>query len=156
MKRVVIFALLITIALIGTGCDKLDEVADVENEINNTGEDDMESMREVAFREVDLSIPWGNELWMDHGVDARGEVDLSQFAGQVIDSIELAETIANEILEQRQADGFSRDFILVSIRHDPVQNIWIFTYEQYPLEPGMPFYVAVDGYTSELLRMWVY
>jgi len=93
---------------------------------------------------------------MDYGVDARGEVDLSQFAGQVIDSIELAEMIANEILIQEQASGFFRDFILVSIRHDPVQNIWIFTYVKYPLELGSPFYVAVDGHTSELLRMWVY
>jgi len=60
MTRIIILTLLVALALIGTGCDKLDEVADVENEINNTGEDDMESMREVAFREVDLSIPWGN------------------------------------------------------------------------------------------------
>jgi len=161
MIRVLIFALLMALALIAVSCENLGEdeglleVENIENEIGDNGTEE-EHVREVRFREVDLSKPyWAGEMWMDMGVGVRGEVDLSQFAGQAIESREQAEIIANEILEQRQADGFSRDFILGSILHDPLQNIWIFSYGQYPPIPGSNFLAAVDGDASELLRMWV-
>jgi hypothetical protein len=161
MRKIVILTLLVAIALIGTGCENLREyegfaeVENIENEIEDNGMDE-EHVREVRFREVDLSKPyWAGEMWMDMGVGVRGEVDLSQFAGQAIESREQAEIIAYEILEQQQADGFFRDFILGSILHDPLQNIWIFSYGQYPPIPGSNFLAAVDGDASELLRMWV-
>jgi hypothetical protein len=117
---------------------------------------DEEHVQEVAFREVDLSKPyWGGSMWEEIGAKARGEIDLSQFAGQAIDSREQAEYIANFILEQQQAVGFLRDFMLMTIEHDPIQNIWIFTYFIWPIIPSMSFHAAVDGYTSELLRIWV-
>ena len=113
-------------------------------------------MREVVFREIDLSEQYGDgESWEDTGVDARGDVDLSQFADQAIESREMAESIANEILAQRQAEGFSMDFVLASVSHDPIQNIWIFGYGMYPPIPGDGFAAAIDGTTGELLRMWV-
>jgi len=164
MTRIVILALLVTLALIGTGCENtredegFAEVENIEKEIEDNGMDE-KHVREVEFSEVDLSKPyWAGEMWMDMGVGARGEVDLSQFAGQTIDTREQAEIIAYEILKQQQADGFFRDFVLTNIDFDPVQNIWIFMYGygRYPPVAGMPFYAAVDGYTSELLRMWVW
>ena len=119
--------------------------------------DEVEHVKEIAFREIDLSVPFGDgEFWEDMGVDARGDVDLSQFVGQAIESIEMATSIANVILEQQQESGFLAGFVLVSIGHDLAQNIWIFSYGEYPSIPGMPFYAAVDGHTSQLLRTWVY
>ncbi|MCL2827297.1 MAG: hypothetical protein FWD99_00980 [Oscillospiraceae bacterium] len=112
---------------------------------------------EIAFREIDLSEhSWDGESWENAGANARGDVDLSQFSGQKIESREMAENIAITILEQQQTQGFLDDFVLLSIEHDPIQNIWIFAYGEHPPIPGMPFYAAVDGYTSQLLRMWVY
>lgn len=110
----------------------------------------------VTFREIDLSEPfWAGYSWYEYSVDARGDIDLSQFAGQSIESREMAKNIANEILAQHQAQGFSRNFVLVNIAHDPTQNIWIFGYSIYPLVPGDGLAAAVDGNTGELLRLWV-
>jgi len=165
MKRLLILLLLITLALIAVGCENLGEyegfadVENIENEIENNGMEE-EHVREVEFREVDLSKPyWAGEMWMDMGAEIDLTVDdtsdLSQFASQAIESREQSEYIANYILEQQQASGYLRDFVLRSIEHDPAQNIWIFRYAPYPPVPGMSFYAAVDGDASELLRMWV-
>ena len=150
MKRFITFALLIAIALTGAGCNHVEE-EDMKNVEN------AENVSEIAFREIDLSEHrWDGETWKEMGGDARGDVDLSQFAGQAIESREMAERIANVILTQQRRNGFFDGFVLWSLRHDPVQNIWIFLYEHESPDPGMLFYAAVDGNTSELLRMWVY
>ena len=107
---------------------------------------------EVEFTEIDLSK---QSFWYNRGEDIRTDVDLSQFAGQIIETVEMAERIGNEILAQEQAQGFLRDRVLWSIHHDPYRNIWIFTYGEYPPIPGETFFASVDGNTSELRRMWV-
>jgi len=167
MTKVVILALLVALALIAVGCENLGEdeglieVENIENEIGDNGTEE-EHVREVEFSEVDLSEPyWAGEMWIDMGADIDLTVDdtfdLSQFADQPIESREQAKIIAYEILEQHQRNGFLKKYLLWSIDHDPAQNIWIFLYLRDPVvAAGMPFYAAVDGYTSELLRMWVW
>ena len=114
------------------------------------------NMPSVEFREIDLSEPyWSGRFWDDVGVDIEKTVDLSQFANQTIESKEMAESIANVILEQEQDKGFLENFVLRRIEHDPIKNIWIFRYDIQPSVPGMSYFAAVDGDTSQLLRMWV-
>jgi len=136
--------ILLIVTVFFSGCNSQEEIPDVQ-------------ILAVEFREIDLSEPfWADEYWEESGGEARGTVDLSQFADQAIESKEMAESIANVILAQRQVDGFLDDFVLRSIRYDPVQNIWVFAYGQFPPIPSFSFYAAVDGNTSELLRMWIY
>lgn len=114
-------------------------------------------MNAVEFREMDLSEPyWFGEMWHDVGMDTEIDVDLSQFAGQVIDSRRMARNIANEILAQWQNRGRLEGFVLQGIDHDPFQNIWIFSYwDRDPFVMGFSFHVAVDGNTSEVIRVWI-
>ena len=110
---------------------------------------------EVTFTEIDMSDPDGGwYFWHERGAGATGDVDLSQFVGRPIETVEMAESVANEILVQYQAQGFEGGRGLRSIRHDPAQNIWIFSYGSYPPMPEDSFRAAVDGNTGELLRMW--
>ena len=135
MKRIVFGVLFIVVVLISTGC-------------SNRGGNNVE----VTFTEIDLSEQRG---WYNRGEDARGDVDLSRFEGQAIESRRMAERIGNEILAQHQAQGLSRERVLVNIAHDPIQNIWIFGYGSHPPIPGDGLAAAVDGNTSALLRIWV-
>ena len=154
MKKTLIFVMLMLIALTGVGCTHFDEA---ESNMGSEMEDNMENMREIEFREIDLSEPyWAGESWDEVGAETRGDIDLSRFGDQEVTSREMAEKIANSILAQQQAEGLFSDFVLANIEYDPVENIWIFTYFPEPLEPGMTFHAAVDGDTGQLLRTWVY
>ena len=115
------------------------------------------SVREVVFQNVDLNeMYWGGESWETFGTDVHGEVDLSPFIGQEINNREYAEVIANVILTQQQMHEVGDYFILTSISHDSVQNIWLFGYDRNLLEPilGSSLFATVDGNTGEFLRTW--
>jgi len=102
-------------------------------------------------------------LWHERGGTVEPRVDLTQILGQPITTRDEAIDIANKILEaksnpemeigQELIDGLTLE--LMSVEHDPAQNIWIFGYGDSGPDPGSSFHVALDGNTGELLRMWV-
>jgi len=83
-----------------------------------------------------------------------------QILGQPITTRDEAVEIANKVLdlESDQGQGVIGGLTLelMSVEHDPNQNIWIFGYWENNIEvDGSSFHVVVSGDTSELLRMWV-
>ena len=108
----------------------------------------------VRYSEIDLSKPaWDGRSWDEQGFACEPRSDLTQILGEVINTRDEAAHIAKKIRPRILA---SSSYELLSVRHDPNMNIWIFGYAENNIKlRGSTFSVAVDGNSGELIRMWV-
>jgi len=156
MTKIIILTLLVALALIGTGCENLEEYETEDNGM------DEEHVREVRFSEVDLQgLYWRGRALYEHGDEGLPISDLSQILGLPITTKEEAVKIANEILESEShpdmevGQGIIENLTLelLLVEHDQNQNLWLFSYWQY-FTFGASMHIAVDGNTGKLLCMW--
>ena len=122
-----------------------------------------EGVRVIEYREVDLSKSsrWDGLFWYEVGFEVEPTHSTAQILVQDIESRYDAVRSSDAIFESERGNvPISEDlnFGLMLIKHDPGQNIWIYIYWDVDFlinGPGSSFYIAVDGDTSEVIRMWV-
>jgi len=115
----------------------------------------------IKFREADLSEPisWANATWDELGLTIEPRSDLAQILGHSITTRDEAAKVAYEILKSEQeveAIFGGSELELMKVEHDPDKNIWIFAYWENNVNVGSnSFYVAIEGKSGKLLRMWI-
>jgi len=105
---------------------------------------------ETIFYEADFS----DTNWDEIENQFTPIVDLSQFAGQTVLAREEALHLADVIWVTE--GEFHSHFSLISVTHDPNNNIWLFVYgDANPHFMDWYWHFVINGNTSEIIATWL-
>jgi len=102
----------------------------------------------VTFTRRNFRNPeWVREEWAGRPADETLEILTP------ISTREEAVYLANQILYTEYYAAQDMEFKLMWVEYDDRTNRWVFGY-WHPLVLGPPLYIAIEGDTGEILRVW--
>ncbi len=69
-------------------------------------------------------------------------------------AFEEAFTVAIARLEEQQQSGYFQNYILQSVFYDTEDEVWIFSFSEPPLIPGICYNIAISRVGGHLLGEW--